>query len=483
MIKAMLIYPPGNLYQRGEDRSQGNIEDSAATSVRACNDLGYAAATLREQKCDVFLCDYQTSRKGIEDLKNDFTEYLPDLVFLSITNATIFIDLEIVKQLKAQHPKCVFILKGALFYNAPEDLLAHLDLSNVDYLVGGESDFILPKLVAAHFFNEGKIEDINSIFYKKDGAFTPTKFGVWEKDLGILPFPDRALMDNSLYIRPDTGEAQATITTARGCPFSCIYCLTPVISGKKLRSRTPENIVQELQQCYHQFGIRNFFFKSDTFTVDKPWVLDLCKRILQSDLSGKIEWVANSRVAPLDEEVLQAMKSAGCWLVAFGFESGSDDTLTKIKKGTTVEQNLQAARLAKKVGLKVFGFYLIGLPWETKEHVQQTVDLIFKQDADFIEIHLAVPYCGTELYALAQKEQLVSASTLGSDYFNPPIVGTHYLSVGELAEIRRKALLRFHMRPSFILRKLCDAKFSPTILKNYFRFGIRLLKQVISKKH
>src|SRR3972149_9319127 len=126
-------------------------------------------------------------------------------------------------------------------------------------------------------------------------------------------------MKNHLYTRPDTSEPQATIQTSRGCPSQCIFCLSPLISGMKLRERSVGNIVAELEECVNKYHIRNFFFRADTFTLNKKSVIELCKEIIDSKFD--IAWVANSRVNTIDEERLEWMKKAGCWLVAFGIES------------------------------------------------------------------------------------------------------------------------------------------------------------------
>ena len=126
------------------------------------------------------------------------------------------------------------------------------------------------------------------------------------------------------------------------------------------------------------------------------------------------------RVKPLSEETLRLMKGAGCWLVAFGFESGSDGSLRKMKKGASVPDNLRAARLAKKAGLKIYGFYLIGLPWEDDSDLKSTEQHIFEIDADFIEVHIAVPYYGTELYEQAKAAGVLDETVIGKDYFNAP---------------------------------------------------------------
>jgi len=475
MKKILLFYPPSKLYQRGEERSQGNIEDSTATSIRAANDLGYGASSLSEKGFEVLLKDYQTERLEYNDLENDFLNFKPDVIFLSITNATIFKDIEVVNHLLARRKDVVVILKGALFYSAEEDLLEKLDLDNVNYLLGGESDFILAELVNSHFNDNSNIKNLRGILYKQGNKWVKTDFTTWDSDIDSLIPPDRSRMNNSLYIRPDTGEKQATIITSRGCPSKCVFCLTPTISGTKLRLRSPENIHDEILECYEKHDIHNFFFRSDTFTIDRRWVDKLCTLIIKSNLQNKIEWVANSRVKPLQDETLFTMKEAGCWLIAFGYESGSPETLIKIKKGCTVEDNIRAGELAKKAKLKSFGFFLVGLPWENNSHLEETKNLIFQLDSDFIEIHLAVPYYGTPLYELAKKEGLIDDTVLGKDYFNSPTTGTKFLSMSDIEEYKRKMILDYHLRPKYILNKLTEVATKPKVLKNYMLYGSKLL--------
>ncbi|MEW6515323.1 MAG: radical SAM protein [candidate division FCPU426 bacterium] len=472
MIKIMLIYPPGNLYQRGEDRCQANVGKSSATTVRACNDLGYASSRLVNAGYQVFLRDYQTERKVWHDLLTDFRAYRPDALFISTTNATVFQDLQLVAQLKAESSHLMVMLKGAIFFDPEDQFLSQLDLSSADYLIGGESDFIVDRLVNAHFRQQPPLASIAGILYRKKGKWHRTSFSSWETDLDSCPFPDRARMNNRLYTRPDTEEPLATITIARGCPASCIYCLTPLISGKRLRYRSPQNVLAELMECHQKYGLRNFFFKADTFTFDPAWVQELCGRISSSPLGGNIHWVANSRVKPLSLPVLQQMKAAGCWLVAFGFESGSQETLDKIKKSTTLEDNHRAARLSRQAGLQTFGFFMIGLPWENQGHLDATRTHLFQLAPDFIELHIAMPFYGTPLYQMVKTEGLLDLTALGKDYFSTPTRGTRFLSSQVLRDFRRDTLRSFYTRPGYVVRKMLSALGSPRTLINYIRYGL-----------
>ncbi len=477
--RVMLIYPPGRLYQRSEDRAQCNIDESAVTTVRACNDLGYAASVLRNRGYEVFLRDYQTELASINDVAKDIESFKPNMLFMSITNATIIEDLAFIKQLKNDY-SFITVLKGAIFFNADNKLFDELDITEADYLIGGEEEFIIGPLADCVLCGEGDIASISGIFYKnEEGKFIKTDFSCWNSDLDSLPFPARDLMKNSLYIRPDTKEPLATISVSRGCPSRCTYCLTPIISGKKLRKRSTENVFAEVEECYKKYSIRNFFFKADTFTYDNKWAIELCDRIINSDLNGKIEFTVNARVDTLSEELLRKLKQAGCFMIVVGFESGNDETLKRIRKGTTAQMNLEAARMIKKAKIPYCGCFMIGFPWESEEDIKKSLKSIFKLNPDFIEIHIAMPYYGTKLYSECEEAGTISASAFGADYFTPNTTGTQSVSIDKVIKFKKKYNLMFYLRPNYIAVKVFDALRNPRILLSYFEHGMKLLRKNI----
>lgn len=481
MDRVMLLYPPGKAYQRSEDRAQCNLDESAVATIHACNDMGYAAAVLKERNYQVYLRDYQTEKSSLDEVKSDILNFKPDIIVISTTNATILSDIEFVNWINSFH-FCEYVIKGAIFFNTPDEILKTLDLRNVSYLIGGEIDTIIGDLIDCIVLNKNDLESIPGIIYKKEGVFLKTDFNSWYDDLDSIPFPARDLMKNELYPRPDTGEAMATIQVSRGCPAGCTYCLTPVISGRTVRKRSVENIFAEIKECYYKHGIRNFFFKADTFTIDSEWAMELCDKIINSELHGKIEFTANSRVKPLNIELLKKMKEAGCFMLAVGFESGNDETLRKIKKGTTRQDNIKAAEMIKKAELPLFGFFMIGFPWETREDITETLEFIFEIDPDFIEVHIAMPYFGTQLYSQCTQYNTVNAAAWGNDYFSPNTIGTQTVSMEEIQKIRNKYLLKFYLRPKYIAKKVVYCLNNPTILKNYVKHGLKLLNTIFRKK-
>ena len=225
-----------------------------------------------------------------------------------------------------------------------------------------------------------------------------------------------------------------------------------------------------------KYNIKDFFFKSDTFTIDKQRVLELCDLIINSPLRGKINWCANSRVNTLDEETVIKMKEAGCSLIALGLESGSNDSLLKMKKGTTVEQNISAVQLIKKHGISIFGFYLIGFPWENKSHLKETEKLIFMLDTDFIEVSVVVPFIGSEVFNILKNEGKIEEPVQGKDSFKNIMQGTKYLSKKQVEKFKKNLILRYYMRPSYMMKIFKRKKITAAFLLNCLKYGFRLIK-------
>lgn len=468
--------PPGALFQRGEDRCQANVEASSAVSLRAPNDLAYMASVMRAAGIRCAITDFPAEDGTWDDFEKQFSALNPDLVVMSITNATLRDDMEAFRRIKKNNPSVITVAKGAWFWAGDLRGLSEPVFEAMDYALVGEAETEIKGLVEGLHANTVPEDIPNIIFRLPDGTWKRTRIEAFETDLDAIPFPARDLLKNDLYVRPDTGEAQATIQTARGCPSQCVFCLTPAISGARVRSRSPQNIVDELEECVTRYGIRNFFFKADTFTINKKFVIALCQEILRRNLD--IAWVANSRVDTVDEERLAWMKKAGCWLVAFGFESGNDDVLKKMKKEATVEDARRAAALVRQGGLKMYGFFMIGLPWDNDQTIRDTIALARELACDFYEIHLATPFEGTELYTIAQSMGLLTSAPLGHDYFADPASGSLFLSRDQLVEYRKSGLRSLYLSPSYIYKTARSAN-SPKVLLNYARYGVRLFRNLL----
>jgi anaerobic magnesium-protoporphyrin IX monomethyl ester cyclase len=475
--KALLANPPVGFFIRGEERCQANVEGGAAISLRAPNDLGYLAAVMRLQGIECRIRDYPAEGGSWRDLEQDLREFHPDLFLISTTTATLIEDAKAFTMARSISPQMIVGAKAAHFFTHDPAHLTREEFRELDFACGAEAECFLPAALTGYIAS-GNFDGARGLLWKDSatGVFVKNAPAAFDLDLDGIPFPARDLMRNELYVRPDTGEPQATIVTSRGCPASCVYCLTPTISGKRTRKRSAENIVHEIEDCIRRFQIRNFFFRADTFTIDRRWVEEVCAEIVHRDLD--IAWVANSRVNPLEPETLAAMRKAGCWLVAYGFESGNEESLKRMKKGATLQDARRAVLLTREAGMKVYGFFLLGLPWEGRAHLEDTLAFARELDCDFVEFHLATPYRGTELFTMAEGAGLLEDDVVGHDYFQDPAVGTVDLSREELQRYRRRALREHYLRPRYIARTLAGIR-SPHEAINYARYGLQLIRNLV----
>jgi len=193
-------------------------------------------------------------------------------------------------------------------------------------------------------------------------------------DLASLPKPNYDVFDHSIFV-DGKGLIRGThrIFTTRGCPAKCTFCDWGVF-GQRVTFQNIPKIVEEMQRRVDQYGTTNFFIADDVFTVNKKHVDAFCKEVVK--ISPRIEWQAQTRAEFVDEEMLTKMKEAGCYLVGFGLESGDPETLRRMDKNVPVETNIKSTKLAAKAGLKVYANLMVGFPWETPKHIDNTLNMV-----------------------------------------------------------------------------------------------------------
>ena len=330
-------------------------------------------------------------------------------------------------------------------------------------------------VAAAAIAGGASLSDIPGISYRNQGRVVENADRSPLAEPDALPFPARDLTRNALYIRPDTGRPQTTIQAGWGCPFSCTYCLAPLVSGRRLKLRSPASIVAEIEECLCDHGIRDFYFRADTFTLQKSWVMELCTSLVQRGLD--VAWGCNSRVDTVDAEMLAAMRRAGCWIVGFGVESGSDEILARIKKGATVDQARRAIHLCCAAGIRAYAFFMVGFPGETEVTARATLDLIRTIGADFIEMNVPVPFPGTPLATECERAELLAASLLGHDH-SRPVIRPHAMSRRRVEEIWRLGYRAFYARPGHAWHLLRQAGSLHTATR-YLTWGVGFFARVI----
>jgi radical SAM superfamily enzyme YgiQ (UPF0313 family) len=471
----LVINPPTGLYRR-DDRCQSRVEDQTIEVVFAPIDLATYAAVLRHRGAEVWLRDYPALRSSWTDYLGDLNTFKPDAVVIKTTLATLEGDLRACEAAKDAAPDILTIGVGeSLAYRREQILANHRSL---DVVVVGEAEPTLAELVGATDLASVAGLSFRIVEGKQVGVVS-TVARAFLDDLDTLPYPARDLLDNARYRSPETGRPLTVIHAHRGCPSRCIFCPAGELSDHRVRFRSPENVVGEIEQCVRDFGIREFLFHGDTFTINRRWLVALCKMIVERRLD--IRWGCNSRVDTIDDERTKAMKQAGCWVVAFGVESGSQEMLDKMKKGSGVEQARRAVEVCRRHGLRTHAFYVIGLPWESRTTLEETFRLARELDTDFFDFNIAYPLPGTEFYEIAHAEGLLDEAELAEAGYAHAAARTFYLSREDLNRWRRRALLQLSLRPTYIARTLVRAG-SPRQAARYVHAAVRRLRNILSSK-
>jgi radical SAM superfamily enzyme YgiQ (UPF0313 family) len=280
----------------------------------------------------------------------------------------------------------------------------------VDFVVIGEGEVTLPELLRALESGSDPAE-VPGIGYKRDGEAVLTPPRPFLTDLDDLPIADRELLDT--FPRYRKGMA-LNVSAIRGCPFSCTFCQPTLnnLFGRKIRARSPGNVVQELSQLYNRYGIRDYFFVDDLFTVSRKWLEEFRDELVAAGVAGSLRFSINSRVDLIDEEIVRLLTSINTYYLLLGLESGSQKMLDVCGKGTTVEQNRRAVTLARRYGIRTHAYILLGLPGEDRESVRATEDMLAELRPDTVHISIATPFIGTALY-----EQCRAAGSLGETDF------------------------------------------------------------------
>jgi len=466
--KVLLINPPTGVYDRA-DRCQAPIEEEGIEMIRPPINLAYMGAMIEKAGHRAVIKDYPAEGGKVTDFENDLKKIKPNLLVLNVTTPTLDSDLALCKVSKKIDKKIMIIAKGAHFYEFDKKVLSNFD--DLDLVIRGEPELVIEEIVKGKDFKK-----IKGISYRRGKRVYRNKERPFLEDLDSLPFPARHLLNNKLYRFPDTNLPYALILTGRGCPYSCIFCLVGKVSGKKLRTRSVKNVLQEIENCISNFHIKTFFFRADTFTWKKDWVVEFCNGLIKRNL--KIRWGTNSRVDTVDEEIIRLMKKAGCDIIGFGIESGNQEILNKMKKGITLEQSRKAVRLCHQCGIKTLLFFVLGLPWDNKKTIKETINFAKELPGTFYNFSIAYPFPGTEFAEIAKKNSLLTKNSLYGFDFARPAIKTFFLSNDDLVFYRRKALKSIYFRPKYILRVLSQAR-SPRELANYILAGVNKAKKLI----
>jgi hopanoid biosynthesis associated radical SAM protein HpnJ len=341
----------------------------------------------------------------VMDISKDY-----EFVILFTSTVGFYSDLKMARGMKERKPSIKICFVGPQVQIKPsESLLASED---IDFVVRGEFDFAV-----VDYANGKPLSEIPNVSWRNgtEIVHNPSRPMLQTAELDSLPFAtDVYQRDLTVenYNVPFLLHPFVSFYTARGCPALCTFCLWPqTLSGHAWRTRSVESVAREFKQAHKMFPqAKEFFFDDDTFNIRKDRVMALCKEFK----SEGFRWSCTAR-SHSDLETLGAMADAGCRLLIVGFESGDPQILKNIKKGNTVEMGRTFVQNCKKVGIHVHGDFIIGLPGETKETIEKTINYAKELDCETIQVSMAHAYPGTALYDQGMKEGFLAGEAITDD--------------------------------------------------------------------
>ena len=419
--------------------------------------LSYAAALADQQGYPIDLIDVPAEGMGLEHVIHRMRDFSPGLIVVETSTPSIYNDAKVCETLKTALPEAFLLLVGTHVSALPEESL-HLS-NSIDAVAIGEYDDTVIELAEA-IRDKKDIGTVRGICYRKATKPVRTEKRPFIEDLDRIPFVStiyKRFLKIENYFNPNALYPMVTITTSRGCPFRCTFCVYPqTLMGRRFRLRSVENVVDEMEYIVKHFPqAKAIFFEDDTLTVNKQRCIQLSEAILKRGI--KISWTANARVG-LDLETMKKMKASGCRSLCVGFESGSQGILDKMKKSIKLREMFDFMRDAKKAGLLIHGCFMAGLPGETSETLKETLTLAKRLGPDTAQFYPVMVYPGTEAYDWYKERNLIATDDF-SKWLTPrglhnTVIRTEGLSSEEIVRFCDNARREFYLRPRYLLYKL-----------------------------
>ncbi len=408
--------------------------------------LAYIAAVLRENGHFVKIIDLNVQENLWETVK----ERKWDIVGLSGDTSRYPISMKIAEQIKKHFGYTIFTGGPHVTFFEKETL----NTGFVDYIIRGEGEYVTLDLVNA--LEKGlPPENVRGITFKRGGKIVKTLRAPIIKDLDNLPYPARDLLPMEKYkITRFFGRPITSILTSRGCPFNCYFCSSSQFSNLIWRTRSPKNIVDEIEYVYGTFGYNAFAFVDDNFTLNPKRVIEIAKEIVRRKLD--IYWWAFSRVDELlgHEDMVEWMAKSGCKMVFLGIESVSEEVLKEYNKGITANDSIRAVKLLNRYGITVWGSFIIGALDETREMILNTIKFAKLLDPKNVQFSVLTPFPGTRLYEDAERMGIIVHKNWKYYDGAHAVMRTKYLEPKEIQALLNKAYVSFYVRPHRLVRIL-----------------------------
>lgn len=371
-------------------------------------------------------------------VKREISSFYPEVVGVSVLTPKVPSAFKIAEICKNIDPKMVVVFGNHHPTIKPDEILLN---ENVDFVVRGEGEGTFSSLIDNLEGPSPNYHTIAGLSFRDNGKIINNNDRALIDNLDELPFPAR---DKLLNLQTYTPIQLSMVMTSRGCPYSCTFCASHNMWGKKVRFRSVENIINEINELKNAYSIKNVSFMDDSFTINGECVKELCLAMIENRID--ITWSCLTRVNIISDEIIALMKKAGCTKVDVGIESGNQRVLDLINKGITVEQVRKAVKILRRNKMFWSGFFMFGFPTETKQEVLDTLGFMKELRPDWANISVFTPYPGTPLFDLAQQKGMIPERPDYTLYSHQNIESrfTDMISSGDFKQLALKMFREVH---------------------------------------
>jgi anaerobic magnesium-protoporphyrin IX monomethyl ester cyclase len=453
-MNTLLINPPlvnGVAFTR-QGRCQEREEVLGTT--KPPYSLLVCAALFRERGLPFHFVD-QTARRLSTDqvaAELDRAGFRPDLIVFPSTTPTLDADVAEMARLKARFG-APLVCFGPHASTVPDASMRRAHA--VDAMIVGEPEDAVVALASRETFDPATLGEIAGLTFRRGSEIVPATGKGAFTGFATMPFPAWDLAPLEQYTLPLEGKPYIIVETSRGCPYSCDFCVAPIHQGHKFRERDPKTLVDEIARAQRELGVSHFYLWGDTVTLNAKTFGRFCDELIARNLD--VHWFGNARADNLvNLEFVQKLRDSGCWMLAMGIESASEEVRRDMVKRLE-EQKVEAAfRNLRATGIKSFAFFIFGYPGETPATLDRTIDYALGLDPDFANCYPAVPYPGTELYAKVVREGLLVDEDWARMEYSYYLLRGNGLDEDVVMRAINRAKRRFFLRPSYVMRHAGD---------------------------
>jgi radical SAM superfamily enzyme YgiQ (UPF0313 family) len=450
--KTLLVNPPlvnGVAFTR-QGRCQEREEVLGTTKPPYT--LALLASLFRDAGLEVRLVDLTATRESVEQLivQLDRDGFHPSLILFPSTTPTLDADTHVIAKLKTRY--------GAPLFNfgphaSTTPLAAMQRAAAVDGMFVGEPEEAALQL--AQLDSNDSIGVVPSLIWRKGDTIVPHSAQGSYAGFLDMPYPAWDLVPLRSYNLPLVNRPYTIVETSRGCPYACDFCVAPIHQGHKFRERSAKAIVDEIERGHREFGLDFFYLWGDTVTLNVKTFSAFCDELIARRLP--IQWLSNARADNLtDPAFVHRLRKAGCWMLAMGIETESEDIRKNMVKRLERQKIQLAIRNMRDAGIRSFAFFIFGYPGETVATINQTIDYAIELDPDFANFYPAVPYPGTELYNKAVRDGLLADEDWSRMEYSYYLLRGNGLDERVVMDAINRAKRRFFMRPRYLARKFGD---------------------------